>query len=72
MLGEQSVFSKQAFEPARGNPRVAVEKCLHAKPGDVLIDDWEKYRQLWVNAGGHWITQRGAAATADELSKLGL
>lgn len=22
------------------------EKCLHAKAGDILIDDWEKYRHL--------------------------
>lgn len=48
------------------------EKCLHAAPGDVLIDDWEKYRNLWVDAGGRWITHRNAAATAEELTLLGL
>jgi hypothetical protein len=50
----------------------SIEKCQHAKLGDVLIDDWKKYRQQWLDAGGRWITHRGAAATAGELSKLGL
>jgi hypothetical protein len=48
------------------------EKCLHASHGDVLIDDWEKYKSLWVGAGGVWITHRSAAETADELARLGL
>ena len=37
------------------------EKCLHDKPGDVLIDDWEKYKHLWLDMGGHWITHVSAA-----------
>lgn len=37
------------------------EKSKHCKPGDVLIDDWEKYRSLWVAAGGCWITHVSAA-----------
>lgn len=47
------------------------EKCLHAAPGDVLIDDWEKYKRLWVGKGGVWITHRSAAETADALTRLG-
>jgi hypothetical protein len=34
------------------------EKCFHAAPGDILIDDWEKYRHLWVEQGDQWITHR--------------
>ena len=37
------------------------EKCLHAAPGDVLIDDCAKYRNLWVEKGGVCITHRSAA-----------
>lgn len=48
------------------------EKCKHAAPGDVLIDDWEKYRQLWIDAGGHWITHTSAADTDLRLTELGL
>lgn len=48
------------------------EKCQHAQPGDILIDDWEKYRHLWVAKGGVWITHLGAAQTAHALDALGL
>jgi hypothetical protein len=26
-------------------------QVLHAKLGGVLIDDWEKYRTRWIDAG---------------------
>ena len=48
------------------------EKCLHAAPGDVLIDDWEKYRELWIAKGGIWITHRSAAETIAALDALGI
>ena len=34
---------------------LAKEKYLHAS-GNVLIDDWEKYKGKWVAAGGIRIT----------------
>ena len=34
--------------------------------------DWEKYKSLWMDKGGVWITHRSAAETADELTLLGL
>jgi hypothetical protein len=48
------------------------EKSLHAAPGDILIDDWEKYRHLWVAKGGVWITHRNAATTIAALQALGM
>jgi hypothetical protein len=48
------------------------EKCLHCQPGDILIDDWEKYRHLWEAAGGIWITHIDAESTIQKLEKLGL
>ena len=50
----------------------AKEKCLHAAPGDILIDDWEKHRHLWIRAGGKWITHISAAETDLALTELGL
>ena len=50
----------------------ASEKYKQARPGDVLIDDWEKYRDLWLATGGRWITHRTAGKTIDELLKLGI
>lgn len=31
------------------------DKRLVAKPGDVLVDDWLKYCQLWEEAGGVFV-----------------
>jgi hypothetical protein len=45
------------------------EKYLHAKPGDILIDDWEKYKKKWIKAGGIWITHTSATNTITELTK---
>jgi hypothetical protein len=36
----------------RGSLLPLQEKCLHVSPGDILIDDWEKYRDLWAAKGG--------------------
>lgn len=55
----------------RGQPMIAClskEKSLHIRnPGDILIDDWEKYRSLWIERGGHWITHVSAAASVASL-----
>jgi hypothetical protein len=48
------------------------EKSLHASPGDILIDDWEKYRDLWVAKGAIWITHRSAVETIVALDALGV
>lgn len=48
------------------------EKCLHAAAGDILIDDWDKYRHLWIAKGGRWITHHSAEETIRELAMLGL
>jgi 5'(3')-deoxyribonucleotidase len=46
------------------------EKCLYAKPGDVLVDDWEKYRANWLKAGGVWITHTSAAESIAALAEM--
>lgn len=43
------------------------EKYLHAAPGDILIDDWEKYKGKWIEAGGIWITHKNALQTIGTL-----
>ena len=48
------------------------EKCLHAQPGDVLIDDWPKYRDLWIERGGLWVTHTSADRTIEQLRGLGI
>lgn len=48
------------------------DKSKHCQQGDILIDDWEKYRHLWVNKGGVWITHTSAESTIRELIDYGL
>lgn len=47
------------------------DKAMHAAPGDILIDDWEKYRKRWINRGGIWITHIDAAQSIQALVDLG-
>ncbi len=46
------------------------EKFLYARRDDVLIDDWEKYRHLWIGAGGQWITHVSAAESIAALDAI--
>jgi hypothetical protein len=48
------------------------DKRLYCKPGDILIDDWEKYKQFWNDAGGIFITHTSAADTIARLRVLGI
>ena len=48
------------------------DKRLHGKPGDILVDDWTKYRALWEEMGGvfvlHTSAEESLAAVEKELS----
>jgi hypothetical protein len=46
---------------------MARDKRNHARQGDVLVDDMEKYRHLWEQAGGIFVHHRSAADTIEEL-----
>jgi hypothetical protein len=46
------------------------DKRLHGKPGDILVDDWEKHKHAWIDMGGVWITHTSAAATLALLTAL--
>lgn len=39
------------------------DKRDHGKPGDVLVDDWDKYRHLWEGMGGIFVLHTSAAAS---------
>lgn len=45
------------------------EKCFFARPGDILIDDWLRYRQNWEDQGGIFIHHTSAEKTLAELSE---
>ena len=71
--GEQ----KKAWVATHLDPRATVvtcksrEKSLYCCPGDVLIDDWEKYRSLWEAKAGRWITHVSAEKTVAHLKAMG-
>ncbi len=45
------------------------EKSLHMEAGDIIIDDFEKYKPLWTDKGGIWITHVSAKQSLEELKK---
>ncbi|AWN37212.1 hypothetical protein [Methylobacterium radiodurans] len=49
----------------------AALKREHCHPGDALVDDREKYRHLWGQAGGIFIHHRDAASSIGELRAHG-
>jgi hypothetical protein len=48
------------------------DKHMYCQPGDILVDDWEKYKDRWVAKGGIWITHVDAKTTIRELRQLNL
>lgn len=56
-----------------GTPMIvcnAADKCLHGKPGDILIDDYPKYQHKWEAMGGIFILHKSAAQSLRELAGL--
>src|SRR5580700_2792260 len=51
---------------------MSAEKRKHLHPGDVLVDDYLKYKAHWVEAGGTFIHHTTAQATIAEVERLGM
>lgn len=49
---------------------MARDKHLHMDPGDVLVDDREKHRSLWEDAGGIFVHHVSAAQTLRALAEI--
>jgi hypothetical protein len=50
----------------------SVDKIKHAKPGDILVDDWHKYQQVWIDGGGRWVLHTSAQTSIAELQQMGV
>lgn len=48
------------------------DKIKHAKAGDVLVDDWTKYKQVWIDGGGIWVDHVNARTSIVKLKQLGI
>ena len=59
-------------------PGVPMVTCLSrnkrsfCQPGDILVDDLEKYRHLWEEAGGTFVLHTSAESTINQLKMLGV
>ena len=68
---------KQAWA-AKHFPGVKMITCKsrnkrdHMKPGDILVDDWPKYQELWRQAGGHFILHSSAKDSISQLTSMGI
>ena len=77
LISEEAAANKRAWVDLNLGENVRMigcrsrDKSLYAKPGDILIDDWEKYRHIWLAAGGRWITHTSADRSIDQLLDLG-
>ena len=51
----------------------AREKFTHMRhPGDVLVDDYLKYKEAWEHAGGIFVHHTSARETLKRLAEIGL
>ena len=48
------------------------DKANYCTRGDVIIDDYPRYRDKWIAAGGIWILHKNAKTTIQRLQGLGL
>ena len=58
-----------------GVPMIATSAALkreHCHPGDVLVDDKDKYRGLWEKAGGVFVHHSSASQSIEALNALGM
>lgn len=46
------------------------DKASYASPGDVLVDDWEKYKDKWTGVGGVWVTHTSATDSIEQLERV--
>lgn len=70
-VGEQKREAVQEHFPEMWAVRTCAsrEKYQHGKPGDILVDDYLKYRHLWVQMGGIFIHHTSAAESISALIK---
>jgi 5'(3')-deoxyribonucleotidase len=64
---QKTAWAKEHFPDLRLILCRSAEKRNHAKPGDVLIDDWPQYRHLWVEMGGVFISHFDAETSLQTL-----
>jgi 5'(3')-deoxyribonucleotidase len=60
-------WAAQHFPGVRMITCMARDKRNHAKDGDVLVDDNDKFRHLWEAAGGIFVHHKNAEESLEQL-----
>ena len=60
-------WAEKHFPGVRMITCMARDKRNHAREGDVLVDDNDKFRHLWEQAGGIFVHHKDAASSIEEL-----
>lgn len=72
----QAEAHKRAWVARHIGPDAPVICCLsehkwrHGAPGDILVDDWERYRHLWEEMGGVFVHHTATAASLARLAAV--
>lgn len=48
------------------------DKIKLANPGDIIVDDWPKHRQKWIDGGGIWVDHVSAWDSIRKLKEMGV
>jgi hypothetical protein len=70
--GQKHRWATTHFPGTRMITCMAREKRMHMKPGDVLVDDFLKFKDIWEEAGGIFIHHTSADRSIAELHRIGL
>ncbi len=70
--GKRMKWAAEHFPGTKMITCLSAEKREHMQPGDVLVDDYLKYRSRWEEAGGIFIHHTSAQTTLAALEQIGM
>ena len=51
---------------------LSVQKSHYMNEGDIIVDDWPKHKQKWLDKGGIWVDHFSAKQSIEKLKELGI
>ena len=69
---QKVAWAAEHFPGTRVITCMSRNKREHMRPGDVLVDDYLKYRKAWEDARGIFIHHTSARASIEALRRLGI
>lgn len=69
---QKHAWAAAHFPGVRIITTMSVNKRDHMQPGDVLVDDYLKYRDLWEGAGGIFVHHTSAENSIADLRAIGV